>query len=199
MPNSTHDTDKEKGDLMKSFVKQIGIIFLMVATYQTANAGLLLEPYLGYVSGQYKQTSSYNFTGTELGARVGYTMMGFAVGADYTSGSFTDDSSTKNKMTVGDLGVFVAYKFPILLRAYATYVPSAKVKFDVSGADLTFQKGNSMKLGVGFTGLPFVVINLEYITATYEEADIGGVTGTLSPKATSTAYALTVSAPFDLF
>jgi hypothetical protein len=198
IPKSTDDTDKEKGDFMKSFAKQLGIIFLMIVTYQTANAGLLLEPYLGYVSGQEKQVASVNFTGTEMGARVGFTKLGFAIGADYTIGSFTDDASPKDKFTVGDLGVFIAYKFPVLIRAYATYVPSAKLKIDTT-PETTLQKGTAMKLGVGFTGLPFVVINLEYITSTYDEAEQGGVTGSLNPSATTTAYALTVSAPFDLF
>ena len=166
----------------------------------SAQASLLLEPYLGYVSGKTEiSNTTSKFTGTELGARVGFSNMGFALGVDYNVGKFTDDQTPKNDLTVNDLGVFVAYKFPVFIRAYLTYVPSPEVKSKDSGPELTYSSGNLTKLGVGFTGFPFININLEYIMATYGKISAGGITADLPSSAKTTAYALSVSAPFNFF
>lgn len=185
---------------MKASVRSaLFVLFAALTFNQAAQAGVLLEPYLGYVSGQTKQASTANFTGTEFGARVGYTTLGFALGVEYAATSFTDDSTPKNDLKGGDLGVFVAFKFPVLVRAYATYFPSSEIKDTASGGiDTTLKSGNVMKLGVGFTGLPFINVNLEYITSSYSKAEAGGISGDLDPKLTGTAYALSISAPFDL-
>lgn len=173
-------------------------IFAALIVSQSAQASLLLEPYLGYVSGEAKQTTTAKFTGTEYGARVGWSsMIGLAVGGEYAAMSTTDDSSPKNDLKSSDLGVFVAYKFPIMLRAYATYFPSSEIKTSSSVVDGTFKSGNAMKLGVGFTGLPFININLEYITSNYSKFSSGGVEGDLSPKLTTSSYAISISAPFN--
>ncbi len=186
---------------MKSYFR---ITFFSVLTAlmlsPSAHASLLLEPYIGYVSGKNEMGSSNsNFTGSELGARVGFSNMGFALGVDYDVAKYTDDSSPKADLTSNDLGVFVAYKFPILLRAYLTYVPSPELKSKTSVSDITFSSGNLTKLGVGFTGFPFININLEYIMATYGKGSVGGFTGDLPSKFKTTAYAISVSAPFNFF
>lgn len=174
------------------------LVFLTIT--QKVQAGLLLEPYLGYVSG--KQTSgsaSANFTGTELGTRVGYSTFNFSLGADYITAKYTDDSSSKNDLTMSDLGIFASYKFPILLRVFATYVPSSQLKGSAQNIlDYTY-KGNTTRLGVGFTGFPIININLEYITATYKDLEVLGQTTSLSSSVTTSAYALSISVPFDLF
>jgi len=173
-------------------------LFSLITLSQSVKAGILLEPYLGYVTGQQKQTGTANLSGTEFGARVGYTLLNFGIGAEYVGASYTDDSSPKNNLTIGDIGVFVSYKLPVLFRVYATYVPSAAVKDKVSNSEFTF-KGNSAKLGVGYTGLPFININLEYINATYKDVEIAGSTLSLDTKSTTSAYAISISAPFNLF
>ena len=164
---------------------------------QSAQASLLLEPYLGYVTGKRDMSTSNNFTGTEYGARVGYSMLGFAIGADYQAVSVTDDGSPKTDLTSGDLGLFVAYKFPVLVHAYASYFPSPEAKFSNSGASGTYKSGNVMKLGVGFTGFPIVNVNLEYISGTYGKASAGGFEADINPKMTTSAYAISISAPFN--
>lgn len=184
---------------MKTFQRLLIGAFISLLMYaQSAKAGILLEPYVGYVSGQQKQTGTSNLSGTEYGARVGYTLLNFGIGADYVAASYTDDSTPKNDLTIGDLGAFVSYKLPILFRVYATYVPSATVRVKSSSSDVKF-KGNSARLGVGYTGLPFININFEYINATYTDVEIAGTTAALSTNSTTSAYAISISAPFNLF
>ncbi len=185
---------------MKTLTKQfILAIFAVFAFNQAAQAGLLLEPYIGYASGQEKQTTTANYKGTEYGARVGYSILGFAAGAEYSAISFTDDSTPSQTLTNGDLGFFVAYKFPVLFRAFASYAPSSEIKDSSNGITSTLKSGNAMKIGVGYTGFPFININFEYQTSTYSKINSSGVDFPLSPSLTTTGYAITISAPFYLF
>lgn len=183
---------------MTMSMKQILLsAFAVIAFNQSAQAGILLEPYLGYVSGKLKApTADANYKGTELGARVGYSLLDFAVGAEYAMTNFTDDSSPAVDMKGADLGIFASFKFPILVRAYATYFPSPESKNSSSGLSITSKSGNITKLGVGFTGFPFINVNFEYITGSFSKAESGGVEVPFDSK--TTAYAISVSAPFDL-
>ncbi|MFZ3231683.1 MAG: hypothetical protein WA160_15855 [Pseudobdellovibrio sp.] len=186
---------------MKSYLKTALIAtFASLTISQTASAGLLIEPYLGYLSGQQKQSSSSKYTGTEFGARIGYTtMLGLALGAEYAGTSTSDDNSPKNDQTSGDIGIFVAYKFPVLFRVFGTYIPSPELKNTSSGLTTTLKSGNVMKLGVGYTGLPFININFEYISASYSKVEAFGASADLSPSISTTGYAISIGAPFNLF
>lgn len=163
-----------------------------------ANAGVLLEPYLGYGMGSSKQGSSKNDdSGLEYGARVAYETLGFFVGGEYMGGSIKSKdktAGTSNTLTPTNLGATVGYKFPVLIRVYGTYFFSADAKVDSTPASTV--KGNAMKIGVGYTGFPIISINLEYYAATYTKAEIGGVSGDLTNKITGNMIALSVSAPF---
>ncbi len=178
---------------MKTLLKSFIAILSLVAFSQTAKASLLVEPYLGYVSGKAKLSSSVNLTGTGYGARVGFSHMGFAAGVDYSAASLKDDGSPSIDYKAGDLGLFVAFKFPVLVRAYVTYIPSPELKANAGGADFTYKSGNLVKLGVGFTGLPFVNLNLEYFSGTYGQINSLDI----DPKLTTSGIALSVSAPFN--
>lgn len=181
---------------MKQIIKSLSVVFLFLTLAQSVNASLLLEPYVGYMSGTIKQNSSSNVTGTDFGARIGYsTMIGLAFGAEYEGASLTDDASIKSTYTIGDLGAFISFKFPVLFRVYGTFVPSSTVKGS-SNISFNLNKGTSTKLGLGFTGLPFININLEYYTSSYTEFEALGIKSTLSPSSTSSTIGLGVSAPF---
>ncbi len=188
---------------MKSYARLALIASFALLTFRhSAQASLLLEPYLGYVTGGQIKSAPLDakYTGTEYGARVGYSIMNFAVGGEYLAKTLTDDSSpSSNTYTGGDLGIFAAFKFPILVRAFATYVPSPELKSSNSLGSSTFKSGNILKLGVGFTALPFININLEYISGTYSKINTNGIEANLQNNLTTTAYALSVSAPFTLF
>jgi hypothetical protein len=105
-----------------------------------------------------------------MGLRLGWGMLGFAVGLDYgtaaTTGEFPAPAGDID-VDVTDMGLFVSYEFPILVRAYATYVFDAEAEVENSST----LSGTGTKIGVGFTGLPFVAINVEMFTHSYDEED----------------------------
>lgn len=204
-------------------MKKIATLLFVYLGVQAAQAGILIEPYLGYEVGAIKATLSTAYStalslpdgtelagkteGTVLGARIGYTLpVLFWVALEPTmmtgkykaSNTLTLDCDSSRTQLFIDAGV----DFPILLRAWVGYGMtnewSAK---DVSGT--AKYTGSATKVGVGFTGLPFVSINLEYITHNFNK--VTGLAGTVSDKVsdnfsstTSASTVLSVSLPLDL-
>lgn len=179
---------------MKKFFTIFG--FTAFAFSASVSQAIYIEPYLGlYGMGKSTMTtpvaSDTDLTATlGLGLRLGYSAMGFAAGVDYEMGKLdSKTSSTTTKIDTKNLGVFASFDVPIApVRAYATYILDAKSKTE-SGSEF---KGKGFKLGVGFTGLPFVVINLDYYAI--KNDDLGGATADQDIKLT----ALSVSLPLDL-
>ncbi|MCT4641299.1 MAG: hypothetical protein N4A33_03310 [Bacteriovoracaceae bacterium] len=158
---------------------------------QSTYAGILLDPYIGF--GTSKSTldaASSNFdedtqTAKFIGSRVGYSFLLLSAGVDYQI--MSDDDATQN-----NLSLFVGVDLPILLRAWAEY----HIKSDFNHDDLyeaEFTDGYG--LGVGFTGLPFVSLNLEVQTMNY---DAKLTSSTPSFELQSAAYIVSVSLPLDL-
>jgi hypothetical protein len=171
------------------------VILSLVVTAPAARADLLIEPYLGYMAGSWSQrNTSTSMSGLDYGARLGYQSLGFMVGVDYMSGAMTDKSSNPGSfnITPSDLGVFVGYKFPIMIRVYGVYNFMSDPKYTY-GADTMKPDGSSYKLGLGFTALPFVVINLEYYGGTYTKDD--HTPAQLPPNITTQMFGLSVSLP----
>lgn len=164
-------------------------LFLFV---NTAQAGFLIEPYVG--TGQFKST--VDFAGqdeetdsiTAMGARVGYGFLGtIYAGIDYAQQTTTvgDDDATMTNMAA-----FVGVDLPILLRAWAKYYLTS------SFAEKEFDKtdfSDGYAIGVGFTGLPFVSLNLELQTINYV-LDFSGTDVDVNTAATI----FSVSLPLDL-
>lgn len=166
---------------------------MMFSLTSVVNAGVLLEPYLSLVvSGKSKNSTDDKYSGNVLGARVGWSMLGFSIGLDaLLAGTMTvkDDTSSETFNPSG-YGVYVAYSFPILVRGYISYFPSYTAKFDsleISGT------GN--KIGVQFTGIPFIAIGVEAETANITKAKSGGTT--FDFKDTVSFTNIVVSAPFN--
>lgn len=181
--------------IVSGFIVIAGLVFGSTA----AQAGFLLEPYLGYHLGKTKGTDGEkdDTKGTTFGGRIGYTTLGFMGGLDYMTGKWaTKDDTSENDVTPTDISLFVGYNFPVMVRAYLAYGISSKATLD-STPELELE-GSAIKLGLGITTLPVVSINLEYITQTYDKAKSGGSDATLSSDIVSTMYGITISAPFDL-
>ena len=173
---------------MKRIITQLSFVLIAVALAPKAGADLLIEPYLGYAMGSWSRAGiNPNMSGVDYGARLGYQSFGFQVGGDYMGGSGTDNATPANTITFTDYGVFVGYKFPILLRAYGEYVFSSKPTFRSSAATYA-PNGNAIKLGVGYTGLPFIAINFEYYAGTYPASG-------LATAMTDKTYGVSVSLP----
>jgi len=177
-------------------IKQLAVLFFFIGLSQ-ANAGVLFEPYIGYGFGSSEQGSSKsNANGPEYGARIAFETLGFFVGAEYMAATMKTKNKTTNtayNYNITNIGATAGFQFPILIRAYASYFFTSNAKVDTT-IPATYS-GNAMKLGVGFTGLPIVSINLEYIATTYTKAEAMGITQTISPKATGSMYAISISAP----
>ncbi len=177
---------------MLGLFKRISLLALAAGFVSSANASILIEPYLGYHTGKSKQTTTEDFSGMTYGARLGYQQLGFMLGLDYMTGKWTEKGTPNVDLTPSSLGAFVGYNFPVMLRVYGVYGFQNSVKAEAGGTSSKLEGSPALKLGVGFTALPLVSINLEYMTATYDKSD----GHTLNPNMTSTAYGLTVSLPF---
>lgn len=163
--------------------------FLIV---NTANAGFLIDPYLGTgqtksvfdaVGGATSQDDDEDNT-TVTGARLGYSFLLLSAGIDYQMASVDGSNFTNTS-------VFVGVDLPILLRGWAEYFVGSTT--DDSDFSDSFKFKDGYGIGLGFTGLPFVSINLEIQNLNYEW---DGSTATGYDLATATTV-LSVSLPLD--
>lgn len=193
-------------------MKRILIAFLFLLS-TSAYAGLLIEPYLGFSIGSGEDgenpKTEYSQNTPLYGARLGYQVLGFMAGLDYSKGmesefenKVTGGTTTKPDATQQTFGIFVGYNLPIMLRAWVSYNFASKISIE-SGADVGDEfKGGGYALGVGFTGLPFVSLNLEYRMNTFDEYKTAstGVTSALNGagEVDYNQILLSVSLPVDL-
>ncbi|ATH08130.1 hypothetical protein BIY24_09260 [Halobacteriovorax marinus] len=202
-------------------MKNIKIISLFTFLVLSSNsfAGILVEPFIGYGIGSAEYTTGSltadaKNTGPQFGARLGYTAFGFMGGLEYrkSSGSLSYDKHTGGGTWTNsgvdqdysgtEIGAFLGYELPILLRAYVGYTFNTKWEFDKNGAWIGAANdelsGNTTTLGVGFTGLPFVSLNLEFRMIEldkYKDVSLGTETST---DFSSNEVVLGVSLPLDL-
>ena len=152
----------------------------------SVKAGFLLDPYLGYSVGENNQTLSnvgvlngdykYSNNGIRYGSRVGIEYLGIMGGIDYGMGTTKRKLETappfvtaaEHEYKIKQIGAFIGYNLPFLLRAWGTYYFS--YDWEVDGGAGEKLSGSAFALGVGFTGLPLVSINLEYKSFTFDES-----------------------------
>lgn len=164
------------------------ILSLLVGV--NANAGILLEPYVGYHMGEGSQTGATDtdITGMGFGGRVGWTLPLVFFAFDYSSGGLDAESgSSEVDADYKAMGAVVGASLP-MIRIWAGYNFSAELELDSA----TKYEGNGMKGGLGFKlpALP-ISINAEYIINEYDEAN-----GTsLTNKYEHTSLFVSISAP----
>lgn len=187
---------------MKTTQKILTSLGLYLCLSASASSGVLVEPYLGFrVSGDTEQGTNIegSYNGALYGARLGYQFLGFMGGLDYSLSNYEIDydrpSGTSAKTDSSNLGIFVGYDAPLLVRAWATYFLSNKLDFESSTTEYS---GSGYALGAGFTGLPFVSLNLEYRSLSYDEFDTSTTSGRLNPENDVSEIILSVSLPLDL-
>ncbi len=186
---------------------RISKILVLLSTFfafsANSQAALLLEPYLGYSFGSADRLNyEYDYSTPQIGGRVGYQMLGLMLGVDYSMGLGSFDMDAKNTTTgvtttskykKSQLGLFVGYNLPVLLRVWGTYYVNASLEDDI--APITEYSGSGFALGAGFTGLPFVSLNLEYRNFSYDESETSGTTTALNPELEVSEILLSVSLP----
>ncbi|NOT77838.1 MAG: hypothetical protein HOP07_02405 [Bacteriovoracaceae bacterium] len=183
-------------------------LFVLALTFfaGAAHASFLIEPHLGYnISGSGERgsgasLSKYSYSGLQIGARAGYQVLGFMAGLDFTRSSYTFEtkgvaSTVNNDIDKNEVGIFVGYNLPILLRAWATYYFSNTAKYSSSTTETS---GNTTELGVGFTGLPFMSINLMLRLVNFDEQKTSSTTVAISPAIDLTEIVIGVSLPLTL-
>ena len=197
---------------MRTIHMILAVVALALGFAPLANAGMLLEPYLGYGSTpvNYDLKASPGDsrdlgTGTVMGGRVAYTAPLVFVGADYSmqslamkntvaaSGTTSADYNATASTLYGIVGVNVP-----MLQAYAGYGLMDQFTSKPSTGDTTFS-GNAYKVGLGYTGLPVMSLNLEYQMHSFSKVkDSSGEqdVSVLYNKLNSNALMLSVSAPF---
>lgn len=189
-------------------IAQLFILILAFLIIKPADAGVLLEPVLGYSFGKAETdlpgSNEDKFKGSSYGARVGYQNLGFQLGIDYLKSSVElDDNDFKENLSINEFAGFVGFEFPILLRVYAGYIFSANgdTEANFGGGNgvekVKFTDGTGMKAGIGFTGLPFVDINFEYRKGTFGEYK-SVTSGKQDVDTDYQAFMIGVSLPFVL-
>lgn len=164
-----------------------GLAALLTLTVMSLQAqAIMFEPYAGYEVGDAGSNAS-TYKGTTFGARLGFDVIPmFTLGVDYAMGSHTQEGILSNTdWSVNDLGVFAMFEFPVLIRAWLTY--SFDTKASTSG--VSDMKGTATKIGVGYTGLPFISINLEMVKRNYTEQ------GSATIDSSSDTYLVSVGIP----
>ncbi|MBY0383859.1 hypothetical protein K2X05_01760 [bacterium] len=179
------------------------IFFLVFVSffYQLAFAGFHLEPYLGSsLIGQWKQGNSKDdVMMRNFGFKLGYQApMGLQVGGDIQLGLGTYDniSPFDTNAAAAAFGAYLGYQSEMGLRAYAHYLFTSALVFDTTNDPV--YKGNGFKLGVGYSTLPWLAINVEYHIMTYDKYKDNLISSTsLDPKHKDNFLFVTLSFPFN--
>lgn len=172
-------------------------IFIIIGIF-SANASVIIEPHIAYnIYGNADyNTFKTKFNGTQYGSRFGSQYLGFMGGLDFTHSSYTSKSTSMAGQTSADVsrnqyGIFAGYNLPIFLRAWLVYYFFDKS----SGSNNSWNKGNGLELGIGFTVLPSLNLNIAYRTSTYTSSNAGP----LNPAFKTKEIILGLSTPINLF
>jgi len=174
-----------------------------------SQALILLDPYLGYKMGSGENSLSskteYDFDTLTYGARLGVKSFGLSLGLDYSMASGeletkTSASTSKDDRDQKSLGAFIGYDLPAFFRVWGTYFFEMEFE-DTTGTDSgDTLSGSGLGLAIGYTGLPFVSLNLEYRMFTLDERETSGVKTRLNGQneIDYNEILLTLSVPLDL-
>lgn len=191
--------------------KVLAAVSLVLTMSSVAQAGILLEPYLGYETGAIEAefislpgtTLTNKSSGTAMGLRLGYQFLLPWVALDYTTASGKYDKAslgTDGNYSKSALGAVVGVDLP-LIRGWLGYGFSNSMTAKPStGGDTTF-KGSYTKVGVGFGFIPFVSLNAEYQINKFDKYDSNGIETKVSDTYNKFDYntvLVSVSVPFDL-
>ena len=186
---------------------QAGLLLALVLGFvNSASAALLIEPVVGFNASSKAEieieedegTKSYSGGGgLGFGGRLGYQYLGFQLGLDYLHSSIDmgDDDIDKN-VNMDEWAGFVGFEFPVFFRVYAGYIFSATADTKINGDVAEFEKGSGTKVGLGFTGLPFLDINFEYRAGTFKDYKLGSTE--MDTDMDYNTWFLGLSLPFNL-
>lgn len=155
--------------------KSILILLFFSFILSGARASLLIDPYFGMVFNGKADSSGAesDYSGTSYGARIGYQNLGLFLGLDYRMAAYKMDGDFDFDLDSTTYAAFIGYEFPVMIRVWGEYViggEGSADNVDYSGASGTI-------LGVGYTGLPLVSLNLEMANWKYDTYKAGSIEG----------------------
>ena len=153
-------------------MKQLFVALLLsLAAGSFAHADLMIEPYLGYETGNLSTKGSGADTSDETkgvvpGLRLGYAAPAVLwVALDYSiesNGKISGTDYDRSNLFL-DVGADL-----LLIRLWGGYgFSNSLTTKPTSGNNSNFSGGSMLKAGIGFTFLPFVSLNLEYMAGSF--------------------------------
>lgn len=159
--------------MKKNVILIIAMVFFFQLS-QKAKADFYLEPFVGMLVNSTYDTGPDDgeISGSQVGARVGWTKLGFSLGLDgrRTSSSLESEDSNvdDSDYTATQAGFFVGYEFPILFRVWANYVFSSNASND-DNSEVKYTEGSGYTVGLGYKVFPFISLNLELFSIGYDK------------------------------
>jgi hypothetical protein len=164
----------------------VGLTLLLTFMYyNNAQAGFYIDPQVSIQLTEGEIGNTDDITGNGFGSKLGWKTLGLSFGLDYQMMSLDSDNSGTDIDTT-EMGIFVGYDLPVMIRFWAVYA------FSVT-ADDAYDGGSGTKFGVGYTGLPLFSINLEMKQYNFDENTSGG-----DVDVDYTATVFSVSFPFSI-
>lgn len=184
--------------------KAFSLFVVLIGLSTVAHAGILIEPYFGYDTGDSKTTlivgnieGKDTVSGPSFGLRLGYKFMIPWIALDYSLSEQSYDNGGKKDLKKTALGAVIGADIPFGLRIFGGYGFDEKFRGENS---LEFS-GTYTKVGLGMGLVPMVAVNLEYIMHKIEKVKNGSVevnADTLYSKQEYNSIFLSISAPFNL-
>lgn len=151
-------------------MKKIAALLLSLGISASANAGIWLEPQIGYAMQTLEASgiTADGLKGSMVGGRVGYSFAIFVLAADIAIGSLDAElQGVGNTSDAQRMGLTFMVNPPILpIIAWAGWYSAS---LDVGGIVDKKYEGDGTKLGVGLTFFPLININAEYFNTNYDK------------------------------
>lgn len=176
-------------------MRKIFLLCIMMMTMGFIHAGVLIEPFAGItIQGNAKPDDSA-YSGQVMGARLGYTNLGLMLGLDYRQANITVEQTTGDiDFSHSIYNFFIGYQLPVMLRFWYAHTIGGEGSVDSMNAKYSEPSGSV--IGVGFTGLPFLSLNLEVSNFAFGKVDVSGVSA--DSQLEGQHYLLSVSFPLSL-
>lgn len=196
-------------NIFKKVLLPVVSLMAMSSAAFAAPVGFGVEPYAGYTfAGSFKSGADYpggtgtnnNFNGFTLGARalVNFEEIFFA-GPDFTiiPTSNWDGSASGVSHNNVRLGLVAGVKLPMLFRVWAGYnfIDNQNTSQNNQSTQLA---GSSFKLGVGYSILPMLSANAEFLMNKYGKFTDESNKSVSGDIGSGKSFLLSVSAPLSL-
>jgi|GEM_PF-7032822 hypothetical protein len=163
-------------------MKSSFLALLVSIVTSAAQAGIYLEPYIGYDSSTSKgeititapaqavYDADAEEAGAQFGAKIGYATGSWIFGVDFLTGELVDKED--NEATHMNTGVFATHRFNNVFSATLGYIAASSIKRD----DLEVT-GSGFRVGLSTQVHARMKINLDYLMTNYDKLDNEGSEG----------------------